>query len=491
MNLVSGHLVLLALAAYVVVAIARYVYHKRTMAAALATLPGPPSTWLLGNSGQIAGHVTELYDWKLRQTIAYGATYCLRVDVLTNGSIFTSSAANLEHILSKRHANYIKPPVMETVLRELLGSSIFNINVSHPSWRFQRKLIASLFSVNALKAWTTTTYTKHLASLVQALDTESSSIDLSPLVLSWTTHCIYEMAFGATLDADDMQAMHDLVHEAGELIFYRFTHPWYVLFQWCMPSEFRLHAVMTRINALCNQTITNARATATHESTNVLAELLRRQATDASITDVLIRDMMMGMFLAGRESVGSSILWALYCVATHPHVEAILVDELGTAEISFESIASSVYLDAVVRETLRLFPPVPIELKCAVADDVLPDGTYVPQGAMLEYSAYVMGRDPRRWADADQFQPDRWLSMATRPTAYELPTFNAGVRSCVGQQAALLQTKLVVATLVQRFHLDVLSPKRQDGSLYALGLALLPRGGLHVRARARCSLGLA
>ncbi|KDO15701.1 hypothetical protein SPRG_18762, partial [Saprolegnia parasitica CBS 223.65] len=59
-----------------------------------------------------------------------------------------------------------------------------------------------------------------------------------------------------------------------------------------------------------------------------------------------------------------------------------------------------------------------------------------------------------------------------------LPTFNAGVRSCVGQQAALLQTKLVVATLVQRFHLDVLSPKRQDGPLYALGLALLPRGGL-------------
>ncbi|EQC35722.1 hypothetical protein SDRG_07000 [Saprolegnia diclina VS20] len=485
MDLLLGHYILLALAVYALVAIARWLHHKRTMVSALSRLPGPPSSLFLGNLAQIAGHVHELYDWKLRQTIAYGATYCLRVDVLTNGSIFTSSAANLEHILSKRHANYIKPLLMETVLHELLGSSIFNINECHPSWRFQRKLIASLFSVNALKAWTSTTYTKHLGPLLQTIDAEKS-VDLAPLVLSWTTHCIYEMAFGATLDADDMRVMHDLVHEAAELIFYRFTHPWYLLFQWCMPSEFRLHAVIARINALCYKTIAHARSSTMHASTTVLAELLRRQATDASITDVIIRDMMMGMFLAGRESVGSSILWALYCVAKHPHVEAALVTELGDIIISYESIGACGYLDAVVRETLRLFPPVPIELKCAVADDVLPDGTFVPQGAMLEYSAYVMGRDPSRWVDADQFRPERWLHMATRPTAYELPTFNAGVRSCVGQQAALLQTKLVVATVVQRYHLDVLSPKSDDeGPMYALGLALLPRGGLHVRARAR------
>ncbi|OQS03778.1 cytochrome P450 [Thraustotheca clavata] len=483
----------IVLVAICIYAMSRFFYsewfmQKRVNALGLRALKGPPQRWLIGNLHQVAQNVHLLYDWKLQLTNSYGPTYCLGVDIFSNGSIFTSCPRNVEHILKTNHTNYIKPRMMEEVLTEFLGNSIFNINSNIPSWTFQRKLIASLTSASTLKAWTDEVFTPHLTDLNAILTANIDQvIDLEPLVLTWTTNCVCDMAFGSTMDKATMASLHELMKEAGELMFHRFTHPWYKWFKWCMPSEYRFNQVMHQINDITYNTINKHREamkTTKYSSKHVLSELLRRQKVarhDVDISDNFIRDMMMTMFLAGRESVGSCVLWVIYCIAKHPDAEATLLTELQCLDtISYDTIMSLPYLDAVIQETLRLFPPAPINMKMAVKDDTLPGGTFVLAGTMVEYSPYVMGRDRTRWENADMFVPERWLQMAQEPNSYEFPVFNAGARSCVGKYVALAQTKIIIATIFKKFTFDLV-PQEDDGMpIYGLGLTLFPRGGVHV-----------
>merc|ERR1712217_849873 len=114
-----------------------------------------------------------------------------------------------------------------------------------------------------------------------------------------------------------------------------------------------------------------------------------------------------------------------------------LDEKLGDEPPNFDTIRESQLpmLNAVVWEALRLFPPVAADPKCAAADDILPDGTFVPAGAEIAYLPFVMGRDPDAWEDADKFIPHRWIPFK-QPSLFELPIFQAGPRVCLGMQMA-------------------------------------------------------
>ncbi|KDO29447.1 hypothetical protein SPRG_05985 [Saprolegnia parasitica CBS 223.65] len=459
---------------------------KARIAAALARLPSLPGHKLFGNLVQQHEHIHDHYYWKLELFETLGSTYAVRVDLLMDGSVCTSSAANVQHILASNHTNYVKPAMMQRALSELMGRGIFNVNPSaSSSWKAQRKIIASLFSTNAIKTLMDAVFLEHTSALVSEIEAQGDGalLDVEAIALSLTTKFTYAMAFGLVFETANATEFRDLFREASNLSVARFTQPWYRWLGWFMPSEYRLARVMRRINALCRDTIRTKRLSATRGN-DLLSELLRRQeAGDNLISDTFIRDMMMTMMLAGRETVGSGLAWILYAVSKHSDVEARLLSELQASEITYASVGCMSYLDAIVRETFRLFPPVPYELKSAVADDVLPDGTFVPAGTNVEFSPFVMGRDHTRWPQATTFSPERWLTGATRPSAFEYPVFHAGPRRCVGQSVALLQLKVVVASLYQRFTFELIAPLNDPA--FELGIGLFSQDGIQVRAYLR------
>ncbi|EQC37225.1 hypothetical protein SDRG_05450 [Saprolegnia diclina VS20] len=473
--------------ACLLIAKAVVVYRRKArIAKGLAHLPSLPGHKLLGNLVQQGEHIHDHYYWKLELFETLGSTYAMRVDLLLDGSVCTSSAANVRHILATNHTNYVKPAMMQRALGELMGSGIFNVNPSaSSSWKAQRKIIASLFSTNAIKTLMDTIFVEHTSALVSEIETlgDGALLDVEATALSLTTKFTYAMAFGLAFETENATEFRDLFREASNLSVSRFTQPWYQWLGWFMPSEYRLARVMRRINALCHDTIRTKRLSATRGD-DLLSELLRRQeAGNDMISDTFIRDMMMTMMLAGRETVGSGLAWVIYTVSKHPIVEARLVSELQAGEISYAGVGCMSYLDAVVRETLRLFPPVPYELKSAITDDVWPDGTFVPAGTNVEFSPFAMGRNETRWPQATTFSPERWLNDTPRPSAFEYPVFNAGPRSCVGQTVALLQLKVVVASLYQRFTFDLISPLNEPA--FELGIGLFSQDSIQVRAYLR------
>ena len=115
--------------------------------------------------------------------------------------------------------------------------------------------------------------------------------------------------------------------------------------------------------------------------------------------------------------------------------------------------ASLPYVTAVFYETLRLYPPVPFELKQCEKATTLPDGTYLPETSVLIWCTWAMNRSKLIWGkDADEFKPERWLKNGNliSKTAFEYPVFNGGPRTCLGKKMAELVAVQIIASLVLR-----------------------------------------
>ncbi|KAI5864115.1 cytochrome P450 [Durotheca rogersii] len=189
-----------------------------------------------------------------------------------------------------------------------------------------------------------------------------------------------------------------------------------------------------------------------------LNELLRTGEPDE-----VIRDHLMSIFTAGRDTTTSALSYLFFELSRRPDVAAAIRREAAQAGLAagrtptWQQLRDLRYLGWAVKEALRLNPPVPTNARQAVCDTVLPlgggpDGTsplFVPQGTVVRYVPWTMHRRHDLYGpDADEFRPERWETL--KPT-YEYVPFNAGPRICVGQQFALTQIAFVTLRLLQAF----------------------------------------
>lgn len=191
--------------------------------------------------------------------------------------------------------------------------------------------------------------------------------------------------------------------------------------------------------------------------TDLLSLLLQAQDEDdgGTMTDQQVRDEAMTLFLAGHETTALALSWTWYLLARHPHVEDKLVREVrevvGGRLPVFEDAARLRYTEAVVLESMRLYPPAYVIGREAIQDTTL-GGYPVQRGLTLLMSQWVVQRDPRFFPDADTFRPERWLGddIKKLPKFAYFP-FGGGPRLCVGNTFAMLEMALVLATIAASF----------------------------------------
>jgi len=149
--------------------------------------------------------------------------------------------------------------------------------------------------------------------------------------------------------------------------------------------------------------------------------------------------------------------------------------------LTLDDIKAMRYLNGVVMESLRLFPPVPSDVKDAAHDSALPDGRVVPAGTRVYFEIFQMGRETDLWGpDAAEFKPERWAegSAAMRKTQFEFPVFQAGPRICLGQAMAMFEAQLLIGFLLDRFRFTMPDPAR--AATYELGITIAVKGGLNL-----------
>lgn len=210
-----------------------------------------------------------------------------------------------------------------------------------------------------------------------------------------------------------------------------------------------------------------------------------------------LRDQLLNVLLAGRDTTASLLSWLFFTLARHPDVFAQLrravIDDFGPYvdrpdTITFESLKSSSYLQHTLKEALRLYTVVPINQRRAAVNTSLPTGggpdgrspVFVPKGTEVVYSTHVMHKRKDLWgADAEEFRPERWEG---RKSGWEYLPFNGGPRICIGQQFALTEAGYVVVRLLQRF--DALEAEDVgEAPGYRMTLTCAPSVGVKLRLR--------
>ena len=272
-------------------------------------------------------------------------------------------------------------------------------------------------------------------------------------------------------------------------------------------KEFGASIVSTAVQKRCTAHDRKERQTVQKEmmpQTNLINSLL-----DNIADHQIVADAAMNYLSAGRDTTAQSLTWTFHCLLRNPAIVDSILSELGRLpadsnghpDLSFSAVqaTSLPYLAAVFNESLRLFPPVPVELKECTAKTVFPDGTALPKGAVVIWVPWAMGRSKVIWGeDADTFRPIRWLDFNSEQlismSAFEFPVFNGGPRACLGKKMAELLTVYVLGSLIWDYEFLEWNSKSSTESTPTEyrksqnSLTLPMEGGLPVKVRRRNAL---
>src|SRR4051794_29557404 len=225
-----------------------------------------------------------------------------------------------------------------------------------------------------------------------------------------------------------------------------------------VPRLRRARMARARLDAMIYRMIADRRAGG-RDHGDLLSMLLTAQDEDdgGGMTDLQVRDEAMTIFLAGHETTANALTWTWYLLGETPSVEARMHEEidrvLNGRMPTMADIAALPYVERVVTESMRLFPPAWIIGRRALAE--YPIGGYVaPAGALFLVSPYIVQRDARHYPDPERFDPDRWTPefRATLPKFAYFP-FGGGPRQCIGESFAWMELILLVATIAQRWRM--------------------------------------
>ncbi|CAN5696860.1 cytochrome P450 [soil metagenome] len=386
----------------------------------------------------------------------------------------------IRRILQVNNHNYGKGSLTRGILEPIIGEGLF---ISEgETWLRQRRLMQPVFHRRRIAAFGKLMTDNTLAMLDRW---NSSAEGGAPLDVS------AEMA-RLTLDVVTEALFHDHVGGEPEVIAravttvvdeisYRFEVPVYPPLQVPTPRNRRLRAALGTLDVAVYRIIEEHRRKGGGDDLLSLLMEARDEETGAAMSDRQLRDEVITLFIAGHETTATALSWTFYLLARHPGAEERLRSELervigpsGRAP-TVDDLPNLSYARAVIEEAIRLYPPVWITNRQAVAEDEIL-GYRIPAGTIVMISPYVLHRHPDFWERPEAFEPERFSPerSAGRPRYAYFP-FGGGPRQCIGRDMALVEAQLVLATVAQRYRLRLSA----DQVVEAQPLATLrPRGGL-------------
>ncbi len=243
----------------------------------------------------------------------------------------------------------------------------------------------------------------------------------------------------------------------------------------------RAKAARDRADAIVNAEIARRRAAAGSGSSGDVLDMLLAATDDAGgpgLTDVEIRDQVVSLVAAGYDTTSAAAAWAVHELLAKPgewdRAAAEVAEVIGDERLNTDHLSRLPHLDAVINETLRLWPPGFVSARKAV-DTFDFAGYRIPGGSIVLYSPYVTHRLAEHWPEPDRFRPDRWRD--AQPAPYSFVPFGGGYRRCIGFAFASQELKVLLVQLLRRVELTrEPSPIRPTGTV-----ALHPKDGVPVR----------
>jgi len=371
---------------------------------------------------------------------------------------------DIRHVLQDNARNYHKSPLYDK-LRLFLGNGLLTSEdgfwlrqrrIAQPA--FHRQRMAALAGVMAEAARNAAAGWESFASTGQAVDVDEEMMRLTRTVVVKALLGADLGPFTSTID----QAWTTINEYVGESF-------WSLGFADKLPTPKyrRFKAARAVLRGAVDHVIADRRRNP-GDRADLLSMLMsaRDEETGEGMTDEQLRVEVTTFLLAGQETTSLALTWTWYLLSQHPRARQRLEDEIDAVldgrPPEYADLANLPYLRMVVDEALRLYPPAWGVSREALADDQL-GGFRLPRGWLAFVIPYVLHRLPAFWQDPECFDPERFSPerCADRPKFVYIP-FGAGPRQCIGNQFALIETQLSLATLAQSYRLHFQPGHRAD-----------------------------
>lgn len=408
------------------------------------------------------------------------------VKILGRQIIVVNAPEQIRYVVAKRHDNYErKSPQMRRALEYLLGDGLFISDKE--TWKQRRPLVSDIVHKNRVPAFgpIMTGTTGELVQRWEALG-EGAEVNALYEMAGLTAEIISRSVFGNDLGQDSADAVTEGFSQYQSLI--DSVNLGYFLGAddglpvWRTPS---LRRSVKKIHRIIDKVIEDHLAG--HGDNNSMVDLLiRRQqrSPELKLDVVALRNEAATIFMAGHETTAATLTWAWYLLSSARWVEEEMHAEIeqvcGTRAPTIEDVPNLNWCRAIIEETLRLYPPVPILARQAsMADEIAQ--VKVEPAALIMIVPWLLHRTETLFAEAHHFKPERFLG-SERPTPYSYIPFAAGPRVCPGLQFGLSESILCLATLAQHFKVRVREGHKVEPQCR---LTLRPRGGLPVTLHRR------
>jgi len=427
---------------------------------ARALPPGPRGMPILGMLPAVRRDPAGVF---MQAALQFGDVVYFRIGP-RRGYLITNPD-DVRHVLQDNARNYHKSPLYDK-LRTVLGNGL--LTSEDDFWLRQRRIAQPAFHRQRMTALADVmaSAARDAAARWQPLASTGRPVDVDEEMMRLTRTVVVRALLGA-----DLGPFTSTIDTAWTIINQHVGESFWSLGFDTLPTPKyrRFKAARAVLRGAVDHVIAERRRNPPGDDVGgeLLSMLMARdEETGESMTDEQLRVEVTTFLLAGQETTSLALTWTWYLLSQHPQARQRLEDEIDRVlkgrPPEYSDLASLPYLRMVVDESLRLYPPAWGFSRQALADDRL-GGFRLPRGWLAFVIPFVLHRLPAFWPNPDQFDPERFLPerSAERPKFAYIP-FGAGPRQCIGNQFALIETQLSLATFAQSYRLHLPPGHRAD-----------------------------
>jgi cytochrome P450 len=350
--------------------------------------------------------------------------------------------------------------------KEILGTN--NIAaVNNPEWHGQRSLLNKAFVSNSIFFQPMCKKIETCLSRWENQPEVCVGNDLQKLTLDVLASCIFGLDFDSLNGklAEPIEAYNYSVEAAFNPIRFLFSF----VNKLPLKSNEEMYKYLNVFDKYCWQIMDETKKKMEEKKNEI--NINDNEKKDISLIEMMyesnlpeqtIRDNTSTFFLAGHETTSNSLAWLIGLLVTHPDVQQKARQEILDkipGEVTFDSLKELPYIDGLIKEGLRIYPPAPLMTSRKAAKDSVIGNVQVPAGTFIDINIIAMANDPKIWGDPENVRPERWFSEnITKEQRSAWIPFSNGPRICIGMNFSLMEQKIFLVYFLKRFQQVKLAP---------------------------------
>ncbi|KAF5298330.1 hypothetical protein FQR65_LT01108, partial [Abscondita terminalis] len=439
----------------------------------LAPFPGPCPIPLIGNYLNLGSEERYLPSM-LNLFQMYGRVF--RIMIGNQPRLILSDSKGVEFLLNSQ--SILSKPEEYSFFHSWLGKGL--LTSSDNRWQVQRRALVSSFHFQIVEKYIPVFF-KQCNTMIELLENkiDSDAFDIYPYIDHCTLDIIYESATGLELHAQrdpksdyvtSVKTMWKiLINRASSLL--KMKYLFYRNF-----TDYNTQTIsLSTMNSIVSQIINNRRLELFQcgekppsieqlylgkEKITFLDLLLWNRNDDAPFSNYTIREELDTFMFTGHRPVAAAVSFTLYMISKHKDIQNSVREELQTIFgrnadriPSFQDLQKMVYLEMVIKETMRLYPPIP-QFSRTLEKPVEFEGKLLPEGLAMVVFVTALHRQPEEFPNPELFDPERFTTeLNNKRSPYSYAPFSAGPRNCIGHRFAMLEIKTLVSTVLRKFEL--------------------------------------